>query len=141
MTAQTTVNSSAVGPSTATQGTADRISTQGWLLRVESLTILAAALAVYAAYDFAWWMLPALFLVPDLSALGYLLGARTGAAVYNAAHIYAAPLALGGVAFATGWDLGIQLALIWVVHIAVDRLLGYGLKYADSFKHTHLDEV
>ena len=26
-------------------------------------------------------------------------------------------------------------------HIAVDRLLGYGLKFTDSFAHTHLGEI
>jgi hypothetical protein len=30
------------------------------------------------------------------------------------------------------------LALIWVAHIGFDRLLGYGLKYASAFGHTHL---
>lgn len=112
-----------------------------WMLRVESLGILAAALAVYGAYDFAWWMLPVLLLAPDLSMLGYLVGTRTGAVVYNLAHIYATPLALGAVALLAGWSFGFQFSLIWVMHIAVDRTLGYGLKYADSFKHTHLDAV
>ena len=33
------------------------------------------------------------------------------------------------------------LALAWGFHIAVDRLLGYGLKFADRFSHTHLGEI
>ena len=125
----------------AAQNTAGKLSTQRWMLRMESIAIIAAAIAVYAAYDFSWWMLPVLFLIPDLSMLGYLLDNRTGAAVYNAVHIHATPLAFGAGAFLTGWSFGIQFALIWVLHIAVDRLLGYGLKYEDSFKHTHLDQV
>ncbi|MDA1193538.1 MAG: DUF4260 family protein, partial [Candidatus Poribacteria bacterium] len=28
---------------------------------------------------------------------------------------------------------------ILIGHSAFDRLLGYGLKYPDAFKHTHLD--
>jgi hypothetical protein len=32
----------------------------------------------------------------------------------------------------------LPVALIWINHIGVDRLLGYGLKYADGFKWTHL---
>jgi hypothetical protein len=32
----------------------------------------------------------------------------------------------------------VPLALIWVNHIGVDRLLGYGLKYSDGFWWTHL---
>jgi len=34
-----------------------------------------------------------------------------------------------------------QLALIWLVHIGADRLLGYGLKYPTAFKDTHLQRV
>jgi hypothetical protein len=35
----------------------------------------------------------------------------------------------------------VPVALIWVNHIGVDRLLGYGLKYADGFKWTHLGRM
>jgi hypothetical protein len=28
--------------------------------------------------------------------------------------------------------------LIWTAHIAMDRALGYGLKYPTAFKSTHL---
>jgi hypothetical protein len=30
------------------------------------------------------------------------------------------------------------LTCTWAFHVAVDRALGYGLKYPDSFAHTHL---
>ncbi|HJU52615.1 MAG TPA: DUF4260 family protein, partial [Acidimicrobiia bacterium] len=29
----------------------------------------------------------------------------------------------------------------WLAHIGLDRFLGYGLKYADAFGHTHLGEI
>jgi hypothetical protein len=32
----------------------------------------------------------------------------------------------------------LPVALIWANHIGVDRLLGYGLKYAEGFGWTHL---
>ena len=118
-----------------------RTSAQGWMLRAESFAIIAVTLAIYAAYDFSWLLLVVLFLVPDLAMLGYLFGNRVGAAVYNVVHVYATPLAFGGLAFLFGWHLGIQLALIWVLHIAVDRLVGYGLKYGNGFKETHLGRV
>jgi hypothetical protein len=38
-------------------------------------------------------------------------------------------------------DLAVQLALIWLAHIGVDRLLGYGLKYPDRFRETHLQRL
>ena len=33
------------------------------------------------------------------------------------------------------------LALIWFVHIRVDRMLGSGLKYPEGFKVTHLGTI
>jgi len=30
------------------------------------------------------------------------------------------------------------VALAWGFHVAVDRALGYGLKFGDDFQHTHL---
>ena len=34
-----------------------------------------------------------------------------------------------------------KVALIWLAHIGMDRLLGYGLKYPSAFKDTHLQRV
>ena len=127
--------------STSSQSTSNQIVTPGRMLRVESLAIVAGALALYAASDFSWLWLVVLLLTPDLSMLGYLFGTRIGAITYNAAHTYSAPIALGAIALLTGWSIGVMLALIWIVHIALDRLLGYGLKYGDHFKHTHLGQV
>jgi hypothetical protein len=33
------------------------------------------------------------------------------------------------------------IGVIWIAHIGFDRALGYGLKYPDSFKATHLGRV
>jgi hypothetical protein len=60
---------------------------------------------------------------------------------YNAAHTYVVPLALGALALAGQWPLGVQLALIWFAHISMDRMVGYGLKYPTAFKDTHLQRV
>ncbi|WP_304219059.1 DUF4260 family protein, partial [Phenylobacterium aquaticum] len=78
------------------------------------------------------------FLVPDLSMLGYLLGRRAGAVSYNLAHSYAGPAALGAAGIIQSQPLMTALALVWVAHVGFDRMLGYGLKYATGFKHTHL---
>ena len=32
------------------------------------------------------------------------------------------------------------LALVWLAHVGLDRLLGMGLKYNDRFTHTHLGD-
>ena len=36
--------------------------------------------------------------------------------------------------------LVMALALVWLAHIGLDRLLGTGLKYNDRFAHTHLGD-
>jgi Domain of unknown function (DUF4260) len=61
------------------------------LLRFEALFVVIAASAAYARMEASWWMFAALFLVPDLSMLGYLAGPKVGAALYNAGHWYGLP--------------------------------------------------
>jgi hypothetical protein len=108
------------------------------LLRLEGAAVLAAAAIAYSQIGGGWGLFALLFLVPDLSMLGYLAGPRSGAAVYNFGHSYLAPGALGAAGLLAGMPMLLSIALIWVAHIGFDRALGYGLKYATAFKHTHL---
>ncbi len=73
--------------------------------------------------------------------LGYLAGARIGAAGYNLAHNYVPPLLLAAYGLGAGQPFALQLAAIWLAHIGMDRLLGYGLKYPTVFQDTHLQRV
>jgi hypothetical protein len=94
----------------------------------------------YSALGGRWGLFALLFLLPDLSMVGYLAGRRVGAASYNAAHSYFGPAllaALGAVLHAHG---ALLIACIWAAHVGFDRLLGYGLKYATSFGDTHLGQ-
>lgn len=109
--------------------------------RVENAVLAIAAAIAVVVLGFAWWWLPALFLLFDLSALGYLRSPRTGAIVYNLGHTYAVPVALGVVAALAQIDPLLLVALAWVFHIGVDRALGYGLKHPDAFGHTHLGVI
>jgi Domain of unknown function (DUF4260) len=111
------------------------------LLRLEGLAVAAAAIALYFDQGYGWLALVLLALAPDLSALGYLAGNRVGALTYDLAHTYAGPIVLALAGVLTGTDTAIQLALIWFLHIGVDRLIGYGLKYPTGFKDTHLQRV
>jgi hypothetical protein len=95
----------------------------------------------FVSYRFDWWWLLALFLVWDLSMIGYIVSAPVGAWTYNAVHSYIGPgLLIAGALVADGrWAAFVGLA--WAFHIAVDRLLGYGLKFTTAFNHTHLGVV
>jgi Domain of unknown function (DUF4260) len=111
-------------------------------LRLESLAVVAAAVALYFDGDYAAWAFFAFLLAPDLSFAGYLAGPRVGAVVYNLAHTYAFPVALAAGCLLTGEaGVPVQIALIWGAHIGVDRVLGFGLKYPTAFKDTHLSPV
>jgi len=111
-------------------------------LRLESLVVLVAAVALYFDGNYAAWAFFAFLLAPDLAIAGYLAGPKVGAVVYNLAHTYAWPVALGaGCLLAGEAGLPVQIALIWAAHIAVDRVLGLGLKYPTGFKDTHLNRV
>jgi hypothetical protein len=111
------------------------------MLRVEGAALFGAALALYIDADYSILALVLLFLAPDLSFLAYAAGPRIGALVYNLFHFEAIPFTLGAVGFLGDWDVGVQVALIWLAHIGIDRLLGYGLKYPTAFKDTHLQRV
>ncbi len=108
------------------------------LLRLEGAAVLALAILFYRELGGGWGFFVALFLVPDISLLAYLGGARVGAVVYNAVHTYLVPALLYAYGFAAARPTLMLVALIWGAHIGVDRLLGFGLKFQTSFKHTHL---
>lgn len=63
-----------------------------------------------------------------------------GAAVYNLGHTYLSPATLGLIGYLVQRDLLYLLAAIWVAHIGLDRMLGYGLKYSHTFGATHLGQ-
>ena len=108
------------------------------LLRVEGAAVLAGATLIYAHLGQSWWLFALLFLVPDISMVSYLLNARIGAACYNAVHTVTAPRLLAGIGAGSGSLPALSVAAIWLAHIGLDRMLGYGLKYATSFTDTHL---
>lgn len=110
---------------------------RAWL-RAEAAVLLAGALAVYCTTGQPWWLVPALILLPDLAWAGYLGGTRIGAVSYNAAHATPLPAVMIGLGWWQHRPLVLALGLVWLAHIGLDHLLGYGLKYDDSFQHTHL---
>lgn len=107
-------------------------------LRVEGLAVAGAGLVIFADSGQPWWLILALFLVPDLSALGYLAGPQVGAWTYNLAHTAPLPLAL--LAAGAGWHISALTVAgaVGLFHIGLDRLLTYGVKYDHGFGITHL---
>ena len=110
-------------------------------VKLEGLAVAALSLYAYIHVGGSWWLWLLLILAPDLSMLGYLVNLRFGSYLYNLAHTYTWPI----IILAVGWTFDLTalclLGLIWIMHIGIDRLLGYGLKYPTGFKDTHLQRL
>lgn len=118
-----------------------RISIPRLLLHLEGLAVLVGACALYGRLGFNWTWFAVFLLAPDISMLGLLASPRIGAACYNAVHTYLAPVVLLGALrlfHLSGCD---WIVLVWFAHIGLDRCVGYGLKYPEDLKRTHLQRV
>jgi len=112
-----------------------------YLLRAEGLAVLGLVIALFWRAAYSWVLFAVLFLVPDISMVGYLINPRVGAASYNAVHSYVGPVVLVLIGLAADVRTCVAVSLIWVAHIGFDRLLGYGLKYPTAFTDTHLGRI
>ena len=108
------------------------------VLKIEEAFMLALAVYLNSYLTYAPWLYWVLFLAPDIGMLGYLVNSKTGAFLYNLFHHKAIAIAL----YLAGMWLTNEplqfMGLLLFGHSSFDRLLGYGLKYNESFHHTHL---
>jgi hypothetical protein len=108
------------------------------VIRLEELAMFGLTIYFFNQTDFIWWWFLVLILVPDIGMLGYLFGNKSGAIIYNLFHHKAIAIIL----LCLGWyfsNIWTELAgIILFGHSSFDRIMDYGLKYLDSFKHTHL---
>ena len=111
------------------------------LLHLEGIGILIAVLVLYANQQFSWWAFILFLLTPDFPMLLYLIYPRLGSFAYNLVHTIVFPLTLAIYSVFNGSDLGLQIALIWLAHIGMDRAFGYGFKYPGDFKQTHFSRI
>ena len=110
-------------------------------LRVEGLILLLGALLLFTHTHQHWWWIPLILFAPDLFIVGYARSTKIGALTYNLGHSYLLPALLTVYGWQSGRPLLLAIGLIWFAHIGMDRLAGYGLKYDDNFKHTHLGNL
>jgi hypothetical protein len=111
------------------------------LLKLEYATLLIAAVALYSHLRLGWLIFAILFFAPDIFMLGYTINPRIGSAIYNFGHILTVPTILLAVAAYEDIRKLAAVSLIWICHIAFDRVFGYGLKYPTQFKDTHLQRI
>lgn len=110
------------------------------ILRLEGGVVFVLSFVTYEWLGYSWWYW-LLLLVPDIFMFGYAKSKELGALTYNLGHTYLTPALLLLIAYMFNWGMLAALAIIWVAHIGMDRLLGYGLKTPKGFEHTHLGKI
>lgn len=111
------------------------------ILKSEALAFFVAAAWAYYLIGASWWLFLLLLLVPDLFMVGYMKSSKFGALVYNIGHTYVTPALLFGVYLFSHQFVLVPISIIWIAHISMDRVLGYGLKLDTGFKDTHLGRI
>lgn len=110
-------------------------------LKLEELAMFLASVCVLYYFDAAWWLYLLLLLGPDISMLGYLAGDKIGASSYNLFHHKGIAIVLIAAGFMIDNDVLLTTGVILFGHASMDRVAGYGLKYENGFKFTHLGEI
>lgn len=108
------------------------------LLKLEELGQFLLSIILFSQLDYTWWVFPACILLPDLSMIGYLASPKTGAWLYNFFHHKLVAIVILILGFCLSNSLITLSGIILFGHSAMDRIFGYGLKFNDNFKNTHL---
>lgn len=110
-------------------------------LQLEEIAMLGLGIYLFSLLSYPWWLFLALFLVPDIGMLGYIINNKVGALSYNIFHHKGIAILI----YITGIYISNELVqlsgIILFTHAAFDRILGYGLKYEKGFKFTHLGKI
>lgn len=110
-------------------------------LKLEYLALLFLSIYLFSLLGYSWWLYPLLFFLPDIGMMGYLVNTKIGAFTYNILHHQgvAVGLYLVGIFFTN--PLLMLAGVVMLGHANFDRFVDYGLKYSDSFHHTHLGNL
>ena len=112
------------------------------LLILEELGLLAGSMILFSlTTHFEWWIYALLFFIPDISFAAYLINTKIGSAVYNIFHHKGIMIAMIVTGYYTELEWILAVGIVFLGHAAFDRIFGYGLKFSDDFKHTHLGRI
>ena len=113
------------------------------ILKIEEIAM--TIIGIYGLYLYNLglpvWLWFILFFSPDVGMLGYLLNTKVGAFTYNIFHHKSIAILVAAVGWFCSNDVLIACGILLFTHASFDRVWGYGLKYDDSFKHTHLGSL
>jgi hypothetical protein len=108
------------------------------LVRLEELGMLLLSIVLFSTTGYAWWWFLLLIVAPDMSMAGYIVNEKVGALLYNIVHHKGVAILIYLLGFYYISPLTQMVGIILFAHSSMDRIFGYGLKYSDSFHHTHL---
>lgn len=110
-------------------------------LKLEELLMFALGAYLFSTLDMSWWWFFGLLLVPDIAMLGYIFNTKIGAISYNVFHHKGLAILIYFAGLYISNDVLMLTGIIGFSHASIDRVFGYGLKYFDNFKHTHLGKI
>ena len=125
-------------PATSSGMTTGAVRT--WL-RLEGLAAFAFGVALFGASGGNWLLLIPLLLLPDISAVGYLVSPWVGTFTYNLIHNWVPGFVALGIGAWLASPAVILVAAILIAHVGMDRAVGYGMKLPSSFHDTHLGRM
>jgi hypothetical protein len=109
------------------------------LLIIEEVFLFIGSVLLFGlTTEYSWWMYVLLFFLPDISFAAYLINTKTGAFFYNLLHHKGLMVGLILLGYFTQLPLLLTIGIVFFGHSCFDRIFGYGLKFDDNFKHTHL---
>ena len=111
------------------------------ILKLEELFMFGLGIFMFSELPYQWWWFLVLILTPDIGMIGYLLGNKVGAFMYNLFHHKGLAIAIYLLGVYLSVSILQLIGIILFAHSAMDRIMGYGLKYDKGFKFTHLGEI
>ncbi|MEX2347666.1 MAG: DUF4260 domain-containing protein [Balneolaceae bacterium] len=112
------------------------------LLILEELALFIGSVILFGlATEYSWWMYALLFFLPDVSFTAYLINTKIGSWFYNIFHHKGIMIVLILAGYFADIEWLLAVGIVFLGHSAFDRIFGYGLKFPDDFKHTHLGKI
>ncbi len=111
------------------------------ILKLEELAMFILGIYLYSLLPYVWWWFLVLILTPDIGMLGYAVNNKIGALTYNLFHHKGLAIAIYLLGTYLSLSLGQLIGIILFSHASLDRIFGYGLKYENGFKYTHLGKI
>lgn len=111
------------------------------IIQLEEAAMFGMCIYILYLLKIEWWIYLLLLLAPDVSMLAYLAGNKIGAITYNIFHHKAVAIIIFIIGLVNQTWLLQTAGIVLFGHSSMDRMFGYGLKYFNGFKFTHLGEI